>query len=151
MEIQQLNVTVRDLYDGYSNDHYGTVSGYHGRLDIPDNERPYKDTQRDTVAHAALEGFPMAATYWRKTGVNDNGEETYQMLVGGPQTMSLCDYVNSDYHIDDDLFFHNLPKDTRDKILDYELLVYVCDGTDEEVLNWLHTINTQVPRRSRLA
>ncbi|MFA5991939.1 MAG: HNH endonuclease signature motif containing protein, partial [Candidatus Doudnabacteria bacterium] len=38
-------------------------------------------------------------------------------------------------------FFHNLTKDEQDKILDYELMIYFCEGTDKERLDWFRIIN----------
>ena len=37
--------------------------------------------------------------------------------------------------------FHNLPKTLQDQILDYELMVYFCSGTDQEKLDWFRIIN----------
>ena len=37
--------------------------------------------------------------------------------------------------------FHNLPKDNQEQILDYELMVYFCEGSDSEKLEWFKTIN----------
>jgi len=38
-------------------------------------------------------------------------------------------------------YFHNLSDTEKDQILDYELLVYVCEGTDEERREWFQRIN----------
>ena len=37
--------------------------------------------------------------------------------------------------------FHNLTDDEQNAILDYELMVYVCDGNERERLEWFRTIN----------
>ena len=37
--------------------------------------------------------------------------------------------------------FHTLPEDLREQLLDYELTVYICDGTESEKLEWFKTIN----------
>lgn len=37
--------------------------------------------------------------------------------------------------------FESLPIEKREKILDYELMVYVCTGESEEKLKWFETIN----------
>jgi len=39
------------------------------------------------------------------------------------------------------LFFHNLTREEQDQILDYELMIYFCDGTDKERLDWFRIIN----------
>ena len=38
-------------------------------------------------------------------------------------------------------YFHNLQKDEKDQILDYELNIYICSGSDSEKLKWFKTIN----------
>ena len=40
-----------------------------------------------------------------------------------------------------DKFFHNLTEDEKQKFLDYKLDVKVCDGTEEEKLEWFKRIN----------
>lgn len=40
-----------------------------------------------------------------------------------------------------DRYFHNLQQDEKEAILDYELTVYQCQGTDSEKLDWFRTIN----------
>ena len=37
--------------------------------------------------------------------------------------------------------FHNLTDDEQNAILDYELMVYVCDGNERERLEWFRIIN----------
>jgi hypothetical protein len=37
--------------------------------------------------------------------------------------------------------FHNLQKDEQKQVLDYELTVYLCEGTDTEKLEWFKIIN----------
>jgi hypothetical protein len=40
-----------------------------------------------------------------------------------------------------DRFFHNLNKKERDKILDCELFIYLCEDTDKERIDWFTLIN----------
>ena len=40
-----------------------------------------------------------------------------------------------------DRYFHNIQQDEKDAILDYQLTVYQCQGTDSEKLDWFRTIN----------
>src|SRR5699024_12283714 len=53
---------------------------------------------------------------------------------------SICKYVNSEFSFQV-LYFHNLEDDQKEQILNYELTVYVCEGTDSEKLDWFKTIN----------
>ena len=54
--------------------------------------------------------------------------------------ISIAQYIDGRFSFND-LYFHNLPSDVAKVILDYELMVYVCTGTDSEKLEWFKTIN----------
>ena len=38
-------------------------------------------------------------------------------------------------------YFHNLTEEERNQIMNYELMVYVCKGTEREKLDWFKVIN----------
>lgn len=138
MQIEQRKVTVREVTEGYFNDAEEGVVGYDERLDIrPKYQREfvYKDAQRDEVIRTVRRGLPLNVMYWCRTG-----EDTYEVLDGQQRTISLCEYVDGTFSVDDK-YFYNLPSDQKDQILDYELFVYVCDGTDSEKLDWFKIIN----------
>ena len=61
-------------------------------------------------------------------------------MDGQQRTISLCEYVDGNFSVDDMLFV-NLPKDKQDEILDYELFIYICNGTESEKLDWFRIIN----------
>lgn len=138
MKIEERKVTVGEICEGYFNDAEEGVIGYNDRLDIrPKYQREfiYKDKQRDEVIHTIMKGFPLNVMYWCRTG-----EDTYEVLDGQQRTISFCEYVDGSFSVDDK-YFYNLPADQKKKILDYELFVYVCDGTDSEKLDWFRIIN----------
>jgi hypothetical protein len=138
MKIAPREITVRELTEGYKNDADEGVSGYSGRLDIrPKYQREfvYKSAQRNAVVETAEKGFPLNVMYWAE---RDDG--MLEVLDGQQRTISLCEYVAGNYSIGD-LFFHNLPQDRKDRLLDYRLTVYVCSGTESEKLEWFRTIN----------
>ncbi|MBR0541015.1 MAG: DUF262 domain-containing protein [Clostridia bacterium] len=138
MKIEERKVTVGEVSEGYFNDAEEGVTGYNDRLDIrPKYQREfvYKDNQRDEVIRTVLKGLPLNVIYWCKTG-----EDTYEVLDGQQRTISLCEYIDGSFSVDDK-YFYNLPADIKKKILDYELFVYVCDGTDSEKLDWFKIIN----------
>ena len=138
MRIEERKVTVGEVCDGYFNDAEEGVVGYGERLDIrPRYQREfvYKDKQRDEVIRTVMKGLPLNVIYWCKTG-----EDSYEVLDGQQRTISLCEYVDGSFSVDDK-YFYNLPEDQKRKILDYRLFVYVCDGTDSEKLDWFRIIN----------
>ena len=142
MEIELKEITVRELTNGYEdNDELG-VRAYGGQLDVrPPYQREfvYKDKQRDAVIETLRKKFPLNVMYW---AVQDDG--TFEVIDGQQRTISICQYVEGDFYIPIDghqLAFHNLQSDQQEQILDYELMVYLCEGTDSEKLDWFKTIN----------
>ena len=138
MQIEERKVTVGEVCDKYFNDAEEGVVGYGRRLAIRpcyQREFVYKDKQRDEVIRTVMKGLPLNVIYWCKTG-----EDSYEVLDGQQRTISLCEYVDGSFSVDDK-YFYNLPEDQKRKILDYQLFVYVCDGTDSEKLDWFRIIN----------
>ena len=138
MEIKQIEVTVGDVCEGYFNDAEEGVVGYDERLDIrPRYQREfvYTGKQRDEVVRTVMKGFPLNVMYWCKTG-----EDSYEVLDGQQRTISLCEYVDGSFSVDD-MYFSNLPADRQEQILGYRLFIYVCDGPESEKLDWFRIIN----------
>ncbi|MDE0471722.1 MAG: DUF262 domain-containing protein [Ekhidna sp.] len=138
MEIKLKEVTVRELTEDYEDRGLDGVFGYGGKLDIrPPFQREfiYKEKQRNAVIKTIQKDFPLNVMYW---AVRDNKD--FEVIDGQQRTISICQYVKGNFSMDD-LAFHNLPKDKKEQILDYRLMVYVCSGTDSEKLEWFKTIN----------
>ena len=138
MEIKLTQVKVRELTQGYEDNAENGVRAYDGKLDVrPPYQREfvYKEKQRDAVIDTLTQGFPLNVMYW---AVRDDG--TFEIIDGQQRTISICQYVNGDFAY---MFryFHNLQPDEQQQILDYELQVYICSGTDSEKLKWFKTIN----------
>lgn len=146
MHIEERKVTVREVTEGYFNDAEEGVVGYDEQLDIrPKYQREfvYKDKQRDEVIRTVMKGLPLNVMYWVDRGEqyeDDPNEPRYEVLDGQQRTISLCEYVDVQFSVDG-RYFNNLPSDIQEKILDYELFVYVCEGTDSEKLEWFRIIN----------
>lgn len=62
------------------------------------------------------------------------------MLDGQQRTISVCEYIAGNYAINYQ-YFHNLTEDEQEQILNYELMVYVCRGSEREKLDWFKVIN----------
>lgn len=131
-------IIVRELIKNYRDDGEGGVVGYDGKLDIrPPFQREfiYKDKERKAVIDSILKGFPLNVMYWA-----DREDGTFEIIDGQQRTISIAQYAEGDFS-HDGRYFHNLPSDKESLILDYELMVYVCTGTDSEKLEWFKTIN----------
>ena len=138
MKIEPKQITVREITKDYIDDDEEGVRGYSGKLDIrPPYQREfiYKDKQRDAVINTIKQGFPLNTMYWM---VRDDGG--FEIIDGQQRTVSFCQYVAGDFSFEN-LAFHNLPADIQEEILDYELTIYHCSGTDSERLDWFRTIN----------
>lgn len=142
MQITETKIKVSELCQGYTDDGDGGVYGYSGRLCIrPSFQREfcYTDKKRDMVIETVRKGFPLNIMYWNKTG-----SDTYEVLDGQQRTISLAQYLNGDFAIKingNDKFFHNLTDNEKQQIKDYELTIYICEGTEEEKLEWFKVIN----------
>lgn len=141
MEIEFRHVTVAQLVKSYADKGEAGVTGYGGQLNIrPAYQREfvYKEKQRDAVIDTLRRGFPLNTMYWAVAG------DGYELMDGQQRTISICQYVNGDFSVEiggNPFGFSNLPKERQQQILDYELSVYVCEGTDQEKLDWFRVIN----------
>jgi hypothetical protein len=142
MKIAERKVLVRDLVDAFQDNGTGGVVGLDGKLDIrPPYQREfvYGDAQRAAVISTVWRGFPLNVMYWA-----DRGDGTYEVMDGQQRTISLGQYVSGDFSYDfgnGPKFFYNLTQDEKHSLFNYELSVYVCQGTDSEKLDWFKTIN----------
>ena len=142
MKITERKITVRELVENYSDDGDGGVYGYENKLTIrPSFQREfcYSDKKRDMVIDTVRKGFPLNVMYWNRTG-----DDTYEVLDGQQRTISLGQYLNGDFSIKingNDKFFHNLTSSEKKQIEDYELTIYICEGSEEEKLAWFKVIN----------
>ena len=142
MKIELHEIPVRDLVNGYVDSAENGVVGYGGRLNIrPAFQREfiYKDKQRNEVIHTVMRNFPLNVMYWVKS---DDGN--FEVLDGQQRTISICQYATDEFSVMlDDMprKFGNLTTVEQDQILDYPLMIYICEGTDKEKLDWFKTIN----------
>ncbi len=138
MKIELKEIKIRELVADYVDDGEGGVRGYSEQLDIrPPYQREfiYKDKERDAVIDSIKKGFPLNVMYW---SVRD--DNTFEIIDGQQRTISIAQYVEGNFSFEG-LYFHNLPEDKKNEILNYKLMVYLCSGTDSEKLDWFKIIN----------
>lgn len=141
MQIDLQRIKVAELVADYQDDDEGGVSGYGGKLNIRpafQREFVYDDKKRNEVIRTLRRGFPLNSMYW---SVSENG---FELMDGQQRTISICRYVQGDFSVEIDgtpMFFQNLTGDKQKQILDYDLFIYVCSGTESEKLEWFKTIN----------
>ena len=120
--------------------------GYGGKLDIrPKYQRNFVYSEKDErrVIKTIRKGFPLNIMYWVK---REDG--TLEVLDGQQRILSICRYIKGKYAVWDErreefLYYHNYDDDPieQEKILNYKLTVYFCEGTYTEKLEWFKTIN----------
>lgn len=138
MKIELHTIPIREVVADYKDSAEEGVVAYDGKLDIrPKYQREfvYTGKQRDAVLETIKNDFPLNVMYWVKT---DQGN--FEVLDGQQRTISIGQYINGDFSLND-RFFHNLTDEEQNQILDYELMIYFCEGTDKERLDWFRIIN----------
>lgn len=143
MTVMPQVVTIRDIVKGYVDNADAGVVGYNGKLNIrPAYQREfvYKDAQRNAVVDTIRRNLPLGLFYWAQ-----NADGTYEVLDGQQRTISFCQYVKGAFSIPDKdgnpMYFHTLTPEEQEEILAYEIIVYTCQGTLRDRLEWFKRIN----------
>jgi hypothetical protein len=139
--------TVRQIVEGFV---YNEVEGrglfgLAGRLTIqPEYQRNYiyADGKKDVaVVRSLLAGYPLGLIYF-----NQPADNAFEVLDGQQRITSFGRYVTGKFAVKDERgmeqYFGGLASDKQLKILDAEILVYECSGTESEIKEWFRTINT---------
>ena len=148
MIINMMKLPIRDLIQGYSeDDSTSRVRAWGGKLDVrPEYQREfvYADDKRDAVINTVMKNFPLNIMYFV-----DRKDGTYEVLDGQQRIISICRYATNKFSVKipaatggyNTVNYPNLFDEDRDRFLDYELQVYICEGTDKEKLEWFEIIN----------
>ncbi len=138
MKIELKEIPIKEVVKDYKNNDEEWVVWYSSLLNIrPKYQREfvYKDKQRDSVIETVRKNFPLNVMYWVK-----NTDWSFEVLDWQQRTISICEYISSKFSINYQ-YFHNLEESEKNQILDYRLMVYFCEWTDKEKLDWFKTIN----------
>jgi len=139
--------TVRDLCQGFVyNEYEGKgLFGLNGRLTIqPEYQRHYiyNDGKKDVaVIDSLLKEYPLGLIY-----LNQTKDGQLEVLDGQQRITSFGRFVTGKLAIiynGREEYFSGLPKDKQDLILDSKLVIFVCEGKEEEIKEWFETINIQ--------
>jgi uncharacterized protein with ParB-like and HNH nuclease domain len=147
LKIELHHVSVRDLFAGYVNSGYDGVVGYGGTLDIrPKFQREfvYDMAKQQAVITTILSGFPLNVMYWSKRIDHASEKDSFEMLDGQQRSISICEYINGSFSVSvggNPKNFDNLSATDQEKVLDYKLMVYHCEGSEDEQLAWFEVIN----------
>lgn len=149
MKTELKTFSIKDLCEGFE---YNILEGkglfgLNGKLTIqPEYQRNYiyADGKKDVaVIDSILKGYPLGLIYFNRV-VDENGTEKYEVLDGQQRITSIGRYVTNKFAVKQnnlEQIFTGLSEDLQNKILNTELLVYICDGTESEIKQWFETIN----------
>lgn len=140
------DLTVKDISEGFVyNEYEGKgLFGWNGKLTIqPEYQRNYiyADGKKDVaVIDSLLKGYPLGLLYFVKVG-----EDKYEILDGQQRVTSFGRYLTSKFAIKDangmEQYFDGLSQDKREKLLNSQLTIYICEGEESEIKEWFKTIN----------
>jgi len=142
MKIQPMKVTVKEVFNGYKDSGDDGVVAYGGKLNIRpayQREYVYEQDRAEAVIHTAIQSFPLNVMYWVKIGENQ-----YEILDGQQRTLSLMRFLDHKFDIewkDHRYYWDSLPDDLYKILMDYPLMVYCCEGTTSEKLDWFRVVN----------
>src|SRR5690606_21350393 len=67
---------------------------------------------------------------------------SYEIIDGQQRSLAVCRYVNNEFAIQEHSF-RDLSVDDQDRILGYQLMVYLCSGSGQEKLEWFRRISVR--------
>jgi len=140
------HITVEDICIGFVyNELEGKgLFGLSGQLTIqPEYQRNYiyADGKKDVaVIESLLKGYPLGLIYFNKVD-----EGNLEVLDGQQRITSFGRFVTNKFAIKDEngmqQYFSGISEDKQAKILDTQLLIYICEGSESEIKEWFKTIN----------
>ena len=142
MKIEPKSIKVRDIFESYADNGDDGVFAYGGKLAIrPAYQREfiYDAKQAESVIHTVLKGFPLNVMYWVKVG-----NDAYALLDGQQRTLSVMQYLKHQFPITIDgrkYYWDALPDDKYNAIMNYEFMIYICEGDSSEKLSWFTVVN----------
>lgn len=142
MKITPKSIKVSDIFEGYVNNGDNGVFAYDGKLTIrPPYQREfvYDQKQSEAVIHTVLKGFPLNVMYWVKVD-----DDMYEILDGQQRTLSIMHYLKHQFPItlnEKKYYWDSLPDDKYNAIMDYEFMIYICEGEESEKLEWFSVVN----------
>jgi len=142
MRIEPKQVKIKDVFEDYVDNGDNGVFAYGGRLAIrPPYQREfvYSNEQAEAVIQTVLKGFPLNVMYWVRVG-----DDHYEVLDGQQRTLSIMQYLKHQFSImlnDKKYYWDALPDDKYAAILNYEFMVYICEGEESEKLEWFKVVN----------
>lgn len=143
MQTKRINIKVAQLVEGYQDLDWDGVFGFGGKLDIrPKYQREFiydLDRQRKVI-NTVINRRPLNIMYWVQKRDGD-----YDLLDGQQRTLSICHFLDNKFtisnHNNEKVYFYSMSNEDKEKILNYDLEICICDGSENEIYDWFRTIN----------
>lgn len=145
------DITIKEIVEGFEyNELEGKgLFGLSGKLTIqPEYQRNYiyADGKKDVaVIESILKSYPIGVLYFNKVD-----SDKYEVLDGQQRITSIGRFIKGKFAVKDasdhEQYYSGMSEEQRKLILDKELLIYICEGEEQEMMKWFETINiTGVP------
>lgn len=148
-EIYGHSLTIGELIKGFSeNTKTGEVTSMNGLLNIrPPYQREfvYEDAKRNAVIYTVLDKCPLNVIYFAKL---DDGK--LEVIDGQQRITSICKFSKDQFAVnisngadanDERKVTYSTLAAKLDEFNAYELMAFVCEGTNEEKMKWFRRIN----------
>lgn len=154
MKTELKQYTVEQICDGFEyNELEGKgLYGLSGTLTIqPEYQRNYiyADGKKDVaVIESVLKGYPLGLIYFNRNSEPKFPQTELEVLDGQQRITSLGRFVKNKFAVKIngiEQIFDGLNEGLQRKILDTNLLIYICEGegenAEDEIKEWFKTIN----------
>lgn len=140
------DITIGEICEGfvYNEPEGKGLFGLSGKLTIqPEYQRNYiyaEEKREASVIESILKGYPIGLIYFNKVE-----KDKFEILDGQQRITSIGRFLTLKFSVKDEngnpQKFDGMASDKRAKIENTKLLIYECEGTESEIMNWFETIN----------
>ena len=158
MDITEVKVKVSDILNGFEDDGEDGIYAYNKRLTIrPPYQREfvYELKEEEAVINTICKGFPLNCMYWALTNGSyttkiENNEVSlvpsddakFEVMDGQQRTLSVMYFLTHKFGIENNsVYWDTLPENKYQTLLNYKFTIYICEGTEEEKLDWFKVVN----------
>ena len=158
MKITEVKVKVSDIFNGFEDDGEDGVFAYDKKLTIrPAYQREfvYQQKEEEAVINTICRGFPLNSMYWAltegsfttKVEGTDNtlipsDDAKFEVMDGQQRTLSVMYFLTHKFGIENNsVYWDTLPDNKYDTLMNYKFTIYVCEGNEEEKLEWFRVVN----------
>lgn len=158
MKITEVKVKVSDVFNGFEDDGEDGVYAYGKKLTIrPAYQRNfvYAQKEEEAVINTICRGFPLNSMYWALTDGSfttkvegtditlvPSEDAKFEVMDGQQRTLSVMYFLTHKFGIQNNsVYWDTLPDNKYQTLMNYKFTIYVCEGNEEEKLEWFRVVN----------